>query len=217
MSIYKAVFFDFDYTLADSSKGVIECINYGLQKMGYSKSSPDSICRTIGLTLSEAFVKLSGDTSDSNAELFRQYFKERADVVMCDGTKVFDTVECVVKKLKGLNVKTGIVSTKYRYRIEDILKRDGLLQYFDIIIGGEDVAVHKPDPEGLLKAMAEIGCGKEEVLFVGDSTVDARTAENAGVDFVAVLTGTTEENEFSKYNHCAVIKDLSGLLDMFVL
>jgi len=45
---YKAVFFDFDYTLADSSKAVIECINYALQKMGYPESSPESICRTIG-------------------------------------------------------------------------------------------------------------------------------------------------------------------------
>ncbi|GAE89654.1 inorganic pyrophospatase PpaX [Acetivibrio straminisolvens JCM 21531] len=148
MNNYKAVFFDFDYTLADSSKGVIECINYALQKMGYPKSSPESICKTICLTLSEAYRELSGDTSDSNAELFRQYFKERADIVMCDGTIVYNTVESVLKRLKSMNLKTGIVSTKYRYRIEDILKRDGLLQYFDVIIGGEDVAAPKPDPEG---------------------------------------------------------------------
>jgi len=82
---YKAVFFDFDYTLADSSKAVIECINYALQKMGYPESSPESICRTIGLTLAEAFKILSGDTSDSNADLFRQYFKERADWLCVTG------------------------------------------------------------------------------------------------------------------------------------
>lgn len=214
---YKAVFFDFDYTLADSSKAVIECINYALQKMGYPESSPESICRTIGLTLAEAFKILSGDTSDSNADLFRQYFKERADLVMCDRTVMYSTVECVLKKLKKADVKTGIVSTKYRYRIEDILKRDKLLQYFDVIVGGEDVAAHKPDPEGLLKSISMVGCQKEEVLFVGDSTVDARTAKNAGVDFVAVLTGTTGANEFSEYNPGAVIEDLSGLLDMFML
>jgi len=69
------------------------------------------------------------------------------------------------------------------------IKKGQTLQYFDVIVGGEDVAAHKPDPEGLLKAISMVGCQKEEVLFVGDSTVDARTAKNAGVDFVAVLTG----------------------------
>ncbi|HHV29999.1 HAD family hydrolase [Acetivibrio mesophilus] len=215
MNNYKAVFFDFDYTLADSSKGVIECINYALQKMGYPKSSPESICRTIGLTLTDAYRQLSKDTSDSNAILFRQHFKERADVVMCDSTIIYNTVESVLKRLKSMNVKVGIVSTKYRYRIEDILKRDGLLQYFDIIIGGEDVVAHKPDPEGLLEAISRLECQKKDTLYVGDSTVDAKTAENAGVDFAAVLTGTTEWNEFLKYSSRAVIKDLSGLLDIF--
>lgn len=165
MNNYKAVFFDFDYTLADSSKGVIECINYALQKMGYPKSSPESICKTICLTLSEAYRELSGDTSDSNAELFRQYFKERADIVMCDGTIVYNTVESVLKRLKSMNLKTGIVSTKYRYRIEDILKRDGLLQYFDVIIGGEDVAALSRTRK-LLKAMSS-WMSKERSSFCG--------------------------------------------------
>ena len=42
---------------------------------------------------------------------------------------------------------------------------------------------------------------KSEVLYVGDSFIDAKTAENAGVDFVAVLTGTTTKEEFDKYGH----------------
>jgi len=170
---YKAVFFDFDYTLADSSKAVIECINYALQKMGYPESSPESICRTIGLTLAEAFKILSGDTSDSNADLFRQYFKERADLVMCDRTVMYSTVECVFEEAEKGGCKNRNCFNEVRYRIEDILKRDKLLQYFDVIVGGEDVAAHKPDPEGLLKAISMVGCQKEEVLFVGDSTVDA--------------------------------------------
>lgn len=215
MNNYKAVFFDFDYTLADSSKAVIDCINYALQKMGCPEALPEDICRTIGLTLPDAYRQLSNDASALNAELFREHFRQRADVVMCDYTIIYNTVERVLQSLKGMNVKTGIVSTKYRYRIVEILKREDLLQYFDIIIGGEDVAAHKPDPEGLLTAISTLGCQREETLFVGDSTVDAKTAENAGVDFAAVLTGTTEWNEFLKYSSRAVIKDLNGLLDVF--
>ncbi|HPD01276.1 MAG TPA: HAD-IA family hydrolase [Acetivibrio sp.] len=214
MKKYKAVLFDFDYTLADSSKAVVDCISYSLRKMGYTVPTPDSICRTIGLTLSDAYRELSGDASESNAEIFRSYFKERADAVMKDDTRVFNTVENVLGRLKDKGLKTGIVSTKYRYRIEDILERDGLLHYFDIIVGGEDVSAHKPDPEGLLRAIAALGITREDIIFVGDTVVDAKTAQNADVDFAAVLTGTTEQYEFSEFSTLAVLNDLSGLPDL---
>lgn len=171
---YKAVLFDFDYTLADSSKAVIECISYSLRKMGYAVPAPDNICRTIGLTLADAYRELSRDTSESNAEIFRNYFKERADVIMKDGTRVYNTVKNVLGRLKDMGLKTGIVSTKFRYRIEDILERDGLLHYFDVIVGGEDVSAHKPNPEGLLKAITVLGEARGDSIFVGDSVVDAK-------------------------------------------
>ncbi|HOQ36105.1 MAG TPA: HAD-IA family hydrolase [Acetivibrio sp.] len=215
MKKYKAVLFDFDYTLADSSKAVVECISYSLQKMGYPASTPESICRTIGLTLADAFRELTKDASVSNADIFRSYFKERADVVMTKNTRVFDTVGSVLDRLKKMGLKTGIVSTKFRYRIEDILKRDGLLHYFDIIIGGEDVSAHKPDPEGVIKALTELGIARDNVIFIGDSVVDARTAQNADVDFAAVLTGTTERDKFLEFDARAVLKDLSELPDFF--
>jgi len=75
------------------------------------------------------------------------------------------------------------------------IKKDKLLQYFDVIVAGRCCG-HKPDPEGLLKAISMVGCQKEEVLFVGDSTVDARTAKNAGVDFVAFLRGQPGQMSF---------------------
>ena len=48
---YKLVLFDFDYTLADSSKGAISCINYALDKLGLDTVSDEIACRTIGLSL----------------------------------------------------------------------------------------------------------------------------------------------------------------------
>ena len=59
-------------------------------------------------------------------------------------------------------------------------------------MGGEDVKAPKPSPEGVLFALEHLGSTPEETLYIGDSTVDAETARNAGVDFAGVLNGMTQ-------------------------
>ena len=61
----------------------------------------------------------------------------------------------------------------------------------DIIVGGEDVKAAKPSPEGLLLAIKRLHVSKAETLYIGDSTVDAETAQAAGVDFAGVTHGVT--------------------------
>lgn len=58
-------------------------------------------------------------------------------------------------------------------------------------MGGRDVKRNKPDPEGLHLAMTKLGLKPEQVLFCGDTVIDAQAAKSAGVDFCAVLNGTT--------------------------
>ena len=70
---------------------------------------------------------------------------------------------------------------------------------------------HKPDPEGLLWAMDKLGLKREDVLFCGDTTIDAETAQNAGVDFCAVLNGTTPAEAFSAYPSVHISPDLWDL------
>ena len=107
--------------------------------------------------------------------------------------------------------KLGIVSTKYRYRIESILRRENAFNWFDVIVGGEDVTKYKPDPEGLCQAIRSINCVIDRTLFVGDSMVDAETANRAEVPFVAVLSGVTKRNEFTNYKTIRIIDSLSEL------
>lgn len=80
----------------------------------------------------------------------------------------------------------------------------GAKELIDIIVGAEDVKVEKPDPEGLLWTIEHLEMKNDDVLYVGDSLVDAKTAENAGTAFAGVLTGTTTREEFERY-HCAYI------------
>ena len=67
-----AVIFDFDYTLADSSKGAHECINYALKHMGRSPCDFPQCCRTIGLSLPETYRTLTGDNNAANESEFHR-------------------------------------------------------------------------------------------------------------------------------------------------
>ena len=165
----------------------------------------------IGVSLRETFARLAGSHLHHRFEEFKHLFIQRGDEVMVRGVRLFEPVKPTVERLLALGMTLGIVSTKFRYRIEEVLRRDGLGEAFAVIVGGEDVSHHKPDPTGLEAAMVVLGRSPSEVLYVGDSQVDAETARRAGVAFVAVLTGVTPRPAFADYQTYAILEDLSSL------
>ena len=208
------IIFDFDYTLADSSRGVVECINFALDSLDLPTVSAEQACRTIGISLPNTFLELAGQEHSAQSDEFVRLFIERADEVMADMTVLFEAVPQTVRLLKKRGHKLGIVSTKFRYRIETILKREGLSDVFDVVIGGEDVANHKPDPEGLQMALDRLGCSLADSLYVGDSLTDAETAQRAEVPFVAVLSGAAQKDEFEGYRVYEFIENVGKLPDL---
>jgi len=112
----RSVVFDFDYTLADSSAGVIECVNFALGSMGLSSVSEERACRTIGLSLTETFRALTDERHWARSEEFVQLFVQHSDRVMADRTVLFDGIPSAVEALAGQGLTLGIVSTKFRYR-----------------------------------------------------------------------------------------------------
>ena len=207
----RAVVFDFDYTLADSSRGVIECINFALDNLGLPAVPAERACQTIGLSLVDTFVSLVGERAAARSDELARLFVQRADQVMADLTILYESVPRTIAVLKGQGLGLGVVSTKFRYRIESILKRESVLDLFDVIVGGEDVPNHKPDPEGLRLAVERLGCSPLDCVYVGDSVVDAETAKRAGVPFVAVLSGVTPREAFGAYDVCQVLECVSDL------
>lgn len=195
----RAVLFDFDFTLADSSRGVVECVNYALSRLGFPAAPGDAIRRTIGLDLTTAFGMLAGEEWKPRGEEFLEHFKEKADEVMVASTFFLPGAGRVLEALHGSGYPVGIVSTKGRKRVEGALERDGLHSFVDVIVGSDDVPRYKPAPDGLIKAAGSMGIPTRECVYVGDSVVDAKAAEAAGMGFVAVLSGTTPEETFHSY------------------
>ena len=211
-SIFTSVIFDFDYTLADSSAGEVECVTYALQTMKLPQASDAAIQATIGLSLQETFRGLTQGAYEKMSDDFVKLFIERADEIMLDNIVLFDSVKPTIEQLITRGLTIGIVSTKYRYRIEAFLRREEIDDAFKVIVGGEDVNAHKPDPAGLRMAFSKLGLtSSRHCIYVGDSVVDAETANRADVPFVAVLSGVTSKSAFSDYFPLAVIENLTQL------
>ena len=208
---YTTYLFDFDYTLADSSRGIVICFRNVLERHGHTGISDEAIKRTIGKTLEDSFSILSGITTpETLAEYKKEYVKE-ADTYMTVNTFFFPETVTVLKTLKSQGAQICIISTKFRFRIREMVDQHFPKDFFDIIIGGDDVKQAKPDPQGIKKALLRLHRRKSETLYIGDSTVDAETAQAAKVDFVGVLNGMTTREELMVYPHRQILDNLSLL------
>lgn len=145
--MYKAIVFDFDYTLGNSTKGIAICINYALKQLGCPEKELNEIKRTIGLPLKETFFQLTANKNEEKANQFADFFKIKADEVMVDYTELYEDVIPVLKELKNENYKLCIVTTKFHYRINQILAKFHCSELVDVIVGAEDVKEEKPAPE----------------------------------------------------------------------
>ena len=209
---YTTYLFDFDYTLADSSRGIVMCFRHVLERNGYTDVTDEAIRRTIGKTLEESFSILTGVTDTDRLADFKQQYRKEADVHMTPNTRLFPETLDVLRKLKERGARVGIISTKYRFRIHETMDQHLPADFLDIVVGGEDVSRAKPDPEGLLHAISELGVEKKDVLYIGDSTVDAETAQAAGVDFAGITHGVTTADELARYPHRRIMASLDELL-----
>lgn len=142
----QAVIFDFDLTLADSSAAIIECTEYALHRLDAAGATPAQIGAVIGLPLHEMFRLLTGETEPARADAFARHFVARADEIMVHGTRIYPDVPSLLARLREQGLAVAIVSSKFRYRIEAILALNELQSLVDVLIGGEDVQRHKPDP-----------------------------------------------------------------------
>ena len=203
--------FDFDYTLADSSEGAVICAKYALRSMEKAECSDVEIKKTIGLSLDETYKQLVGDYSDDDLTTFSSLFLTKADEVVVDCIKFYESTKDSLVELKENGHYISIVSTKYTKRIMAALERDGLVDLIDEVIGGDKVKDSKPSPEGLNMAIRTSKIDKNKTLYVGDSKSDGLAARAAGVGYVAVLTGMTARDDLNEFNPIEIIDDLKEL------
>ncbi|KMO85704.1 serine kinase [Megasphaera cerevisiae DSM 20462] len=210
--MYKAYVFDFDYTLANSEKGIVMCFEMLLADEGYPRIPKKNICQTIGMTMHDAVAELTGETDDTRInELVHLYKIRYSDKYMTANTHLYAQTRPALEQIKAQNAFCCIVSTKTRSRINQTLQKDHLEALIDLVVGIEDVQQAKPAPDGIQRVQQFLKISAQDILYIGDNLIDAQTAVNSGVDFAGVTTGTTTAADFKAWPHVLIMKDLGDL------
>ena len=216
---YQAVFFDFDYTLGDSTPAIAEGYRRGFAALGLAAPTVEQVRATVGMKLEDGYTFLTGDTSPAHQAQFHLLFADSVGVnaqgedrkLMIEGTVLMPGAAELLGALKKAGVHTAIVSTKPGDTIRRIFEHQERLDLLDLVIGGDEVHHSKPNPEGLGLALEKLGLSSEQVLFCGDTVIDAATAQAGGCQFCAVLNGTTKAQAFERFPYVHIAQDLDEL------
>ncbi|OOG43462.1 hypothetical protein B0E51_01230 [Rhodanobacter sp. C05] len=203
--------FDFDYTLFNTSAGVVECMKRAFAE--FNKEIPDdaSIRETIGLPLPRAIPSLSAALSKAEIDGIEQQFLRFADLYMVEKTVPIPPVPTLLPELASEGFHLALLTGKYRARVARTLEAHSLLDCFDSIVCGDEVR-GKPDPEGLSRIFEKWkDYPRDEFVMIGDHYLDILTAKNGHIDCIAVSSGKTSPQVLSSYEPLAVIPDLGGL------
>lgn len=184
----RALLFDFDYTLGDSSEAVVACVNYALGTQGLCEAPPAVIRQMIGMPLSKIFAQLGAvDVQEAIAQ-----FQRQAEAIMVAQTILVPGLPERIRYIaQNTGLKLAVISTKNRRRIEEILDKFAISFAFQAVVGGDEVSEAKPSPEATRLALTRLNCAPQQALFIGDSVMDAGSAQAAGVMFVGIATRTT--------------------------
>lgn len=187
---------------------------FGCEALGRPVPERAAILGLVGRPLGEMYARLL-DADDAETDRFVAAYRARAAKHMTDETVLFPHTRAVIERLTDSGTRLGIVTTKIRVRVEEVLERHDLCGCFEVVVGGDDVAAHKPNPAGIHRALAVLGgrgrfAGARDV-YVGDSVTDAEAASAAGIDFVAVTAGETPAAAFTRFEPLAILPGLEGL------
>ena len=177
MKNYQYILLDWDGNLAKTLDLWIEVYRFILNEEGFYPSD-EEIAHSFG-TLTDYLVGLG---IEDPAVIY-----ERADQLVrkkLHDVELYPDALEVLGYLKDKNKQTALITTSKHTYIEHLLDRYDMHRLFDVVITHDDVAEHKPHPESLFKALAELGGNKDEAIMIGDSQSDLGAAVNAGIDSV---------------------------------
>lgn len=213
--VIDTVLFDLDGTLLDTILDLSSSVNYALHKNNLPVRTTDEILTFVGdgvLKLIEKSVPSGRKNSLFDACLY-DFYDHYAENMM-NQTRPYDGIPELLSSLSEKGVKIGIVSNKYDKAVKEM--NDHYFSAYNIksAVGASDSIQKKPSPESLLKAMEELESGTDSTVFVGDSEIDIKAAENTGIPFIGVAWGFRGENFLRAHGATNIIYTPCDLLEI---
>lgn len=210
----KALLFDLDGTLIDSSEGITKSTQYALAHYGIIENDLSKFYKFIGPPLVASFKKYYDFPEEQAVEAVAVY-RERYNKIGLFECSLYPGVRECIEKLKAQGYLIGMASSKPEVSCRRILEHFGILELFDDVVGATFDGRIDTKEEVLNEVMRRWSdVPKDEMCLIGDTMFDVEGANQVGIRTVAVTFGFGNVQEMVEAGAVAVCDDMEKLPDI---
>jgi phosphoglycolate phosphatase len=222
MKPFDLVMFDLDGTLVETAPEIMDSVNDTLSHFNLPLVAQQQVNDWIGhgtlALLIQAVAFASGRSvaqvrsSDLLAQMtdeYNQFYQRRCGT----RSQLYPQVRETLVALRGQGVKLAVVTNKESHYTRIVMDVQQLGPLIDLVVCGDTLQTKKPAPDGVLHCLAQFGVTAGRALFVGDSSIDAATARNAGVAVWLLPYGYNMGQPITACTPDRIIADCSALLN----
>jgi phosphoglycolate phosphatase len=181
--------FDLDGTLVDTPRAITDCFQAVLASLGAGAREASAIRAKVGQPLEQAFFGLLGDRERAALAALRYQALFRERVLPRAAELVFPGADAGLERLRSEGFGLAVITSKVTASAEALLRAAGLRRHFGLVVGADQTARQKPDPEPAFLALRALDVRARDAVMVGDTTHDVLMARAAGMEAVAVTYG----------------------------
>lgn len=183
-SDFKAVLFDADGTLLDTTEFIYQAFEYTFRRHGIKAIPREELASLMGTELEQVYATVVADMDPAVlSRTHREFQKHNGQLV-----KAYPDVLNVLTQLRAQGIKTAVITSR-KGHVASSLEHTGVFQLVDVTISGNDVTHNKPHPEGIEKALATLEVPASDAVVVGDTAADIAAGRAAGVSTIGVTWG----------------------------
>jgi len=209
-----AVIFDLDGTLLYTLEDLMDSCNEALRAFGYKERTLEEVRQFVGNGLGVlAELALPDGKSNPDYNKVLQKMRDAYAKNWRNKTKPYDGVQEMLATLRAHHVTCAIVSNKPDAQVKELAS----LYFPDTVsmaVGEREGIRRKPFPDSLNNVMQSLELNKKDVVYVGDSDVDIKTASNAEVACVSVCWGFRSKEFLMQHGASEIISTPSDLLEL---
>lgn len=216
----KALLLDLDGTILDTAGDLMTGLNRTLVELGRSEVDEDQVRAWIGdgvRALVRRGLEASGGYDDALLDQAHERFMVHYGDCFTDATSPYPGVIETLDRFRQAGLPMAVITNKAAAFTEPLLEATGILAYLGTVISGDQVTRKKPDPEGIRRALEELGVAADDAAFVGDSANDVTAGLEAGCYVVCVTYGYNRGEDVNSLGAHRVTETFTGLLDFLRL
>jgi phosphoglycolate phosphatase len=201
------VIFDLDGTLLDTVGDLAASTNYALRVCGFPTHETPAYRFFIGNGINKLFERVlpEGEKTQENILEIRKHFLEYYGIHNSELTVPYSGIPELLERLQEKGISLAVASNKYQRGTEDLIKYFFPTIRFIAVFGQREGIPVKPDPTIIQDILAISKTEKSLVIYIGDSSVDMQTANNAGIDVIGVTWGFRPRVELEEFSPTYIV------------